>query len=164
MARLFRIQTGRSLLASYVLLVGLAVATPPRPLQSVPIAAGNQARASIVLGEGASPPYRYAATQLQKYLYDLSGAQISIISNSQASARPKQETLIFVGGPLVNSAVAPQAEKLGLNLSTLKAGGFVIKTGRVMDHAAVVAAGRDGISTMYPESGVKSADFRIRGA
>ena len=40
-------------------------------------------------------------------------------------------------------------EKLGLNGSALKAGGFVIWTGRVKDHPAIVVAGQDGFSTLY---------------
>jgi len=147
--RSYRMKTGRSLLASCVLMIGLAVPALPRSSQSLPIAEGGKARASIVLGEGASPAYRYAATELQKYLHDLSGAQISIVPDSQLSAQARQETLIFVGGPLINPSVSPVAEKLGLNLSTLKSGGFVIKTGRVKDHPAVVVAGRDGFSTLY---------------
>ena len=137
-------RTGRILLASCILTVGLAVPALPRSSPSLPVAEGGKARASIVLGEGANPAYRYAATELQKYLRDLSGAEIRIISDAQASGQAGRQTLLFVGGPSVNPAVNEK-----LDLKTLKAGGFVIKTGRVKGHPAVVIAGEDGFSTLY---------------
>jgi hypothetical protein len=50
---------------------------------------------------------------------------------------------------VVNPVLSPVEEKLGLNRRALKAGGFVIWTGRVKNHPAVVVAGQDGISTLY---------------
>ncbi len=146
---LHKMKIGKSLLASCALIAGFTAAAFPRSLPSLPVAEGGKARAAIVLGEGANPAYRYAAAQLQKYLQALSGAKISIISNAQISAEPRRETLIFVGGPSVNPALAPAAKKLELNLETLKSGGFVIKTGRIEGRPVVVVAGRDGFSTMY---------------
>ena len=125
--RSYKMKAGRFLLAVCVLMAGFAIPALSGSSPSLPIAEGGKARASIVLGEGASPAYRYAATELQKYLHDLSGAQFSIIPNSQLSAQGRQQTLIFVGGPLINPPVSPVLEKPGLNLSTLKPGGFVIQ-------------------------------------
>ncbi len=102
-----------------------------------------------MLGEGTSPAYQYAATELQRYLHALSGARISIIRDSQISGQVSQRSLIFVGGPAVNPVLSLVEEKLGLNRRALKAGGFVIWTGRVKNHPAVVVAGQDGISTLY---------------
>ncbi|HUZ45264.1 MAG TPA: alpha-glucuronidase family glycosyl hydrolase [Terriglobia bacterium] len=147
--RSYGMKAGRFLLASCVLMAGFAIPALPRSSPSLPIAEGGKARASIVLGEGASPAYRYAAAELQKYLHDLSGAQFSIIPDSQLSTQARQQTLIFVGGPLVNPSVSPVMEKAALNLSTLKPGGFVIQTTRLKDHPVVVVAGRDGFSTLY---------------
>lgn len=113
------------------------------------VAEGGRGRAAIVLGEGTSPAYQYAATELQRYLHALSGAQISIIRDSQISGQVSQRSLIFVGGPAVNPVLSLVEEKLGLNRRALKAGGFVIWTGRVKNHPAVVVAGQDGISTLY---------------
>ncbi len=147
--RSHRMKFGRNLLGTAVLAIGLAAGAFARSSPSLPVAESGQARAAIVLGKGTSPAYQYAASQLQEYLRKLSGAPISIITDSQVSAQPQRETLIFVGGPAVNPSVASVAKKLALNLDTLKAGGFVIKTGRVKDHPAVVIAGQDGFSTMY---------------
>ncbi len=139
----------RTLLASSVLIAGVtarAAAGSPHP---VPLAEGGKARAVIVLGEEASPAYRYAASQLQTYLHDLSGAHFSIIPDSHLSSQAKQNTFIFVGGPSVNRAIVPIVGKLRLNLGTLKSGGFVIETARIKSHPAVVIAGSHGFATMY---------------
>src|SRR5665213_1375007 len=99
-------KTGRSLLASCVLIAGVTAGAFARSSPSLSIASGGKASAVIVVDEGAEQSYRYAASQLQKYLQDLSGVQISIIGNLQISAQPRQETLIFVGGHAVNPPIA----------------------------------------------------------
>lgn len=124
-------------------------AAPLRALDAVPVVTDGQARASIMLGKGANNDYRFAATELQRYIHILSGASVEIISDSELKSQPKQESLIVVGGPPVNSAVAPIAKKLNLDPGALKPGGFVIKTGYLKGHPTVVVAGRDGVSTMY---------------
>ena len=109
---------------------------------SVEVVTDGRAHASIVLGQGASLAYRFAATELQRYIRVLSGTEVEIIPDSQVSSRPKQETLLIVGGPAVNSVVTNAAREFRLNLRTLKSGGFVIKSGRLRDHPAVVIAGQ----------------------
>jgi len=144
-----RMKTGRCLLAICILILGLAAPAFCRSTPSLLVAEGGKARAAIVLDRSANASYQYAASQLQEYLRKLSGVEIRIIPDSQISAQPRPETLIFVGGQEINPAIGPIAKKLALNLDTLKAGGFVIKTGRVKDHPAVVIGGQDGFSTMY---------------
>jgi len=122
---------------------------PPKASGSVQVVTDGQARACIVLGQGANSTYHFAATELQRYIRLLSGSTVEIISDSQVASQPRQESMILVGGPAVNSVVAPEGENLGLNLSGLKSGGFAIKTRRVEGHAAVVIAGKDGFSTLY---------------
>lgn len=142
-------KTRQSLLASCAFIIGLAAPNLARSSAPLVVAEGGRGRAAIVLGEGTSSTYEYAASELQKYLRALSGAQISIIRDSQISARVSHRTLIFVGGPAVNPALDPVSAKLGVTANTLKAGGFVIWTGRVKNHPAIVVAGPDGISTLY---------------
>jgi hypothetical protein len=140
---------GWTLLVTSILIArvtALDASVSPRQLL---LAEDGKARASIVLGEGASPAYRYAATELLKYLHDLCGAQFSVIPEAKLSSKAKQQTLIFVGGPAVNASLLALAQKLRLNLTRLKAGGFVIKTGRFKGHPSVVVAGQDGFSTLY---------------
>ena len=130
-------------------ILALATQASSKSSPSVPIVEGGRVRATIIMGEGGSQAYRYAASELQKYLRQLSGAELRIILDSQITALPKHQTLIFVGGPAINPIIASVAEKLGLNLNSLKPGGFVIRTSGVKDHPAVIVAGRDGFSTMY---------------
>ncbi len=92
---------------------------------------------------------KYAATELQKYLRILSGAEVPIISDDGVSSRPSKEALILVGGPSSNSAIREAAQAKWVNFTGLKPEGFVIKTGDFKGHPAIVAGGNDDASAMY---------------
>lgn len=126
-----------------------AQAAAPIPTDPVTVAAGGQARASIVLGQGASEVYRFSGTELQRYLRALSGSEIRIISDAEISSRPPQEAAILVGGPSVNKQVRQAASALGMNFTNLRPEGFFIKIGRLGSRPVVVVGGNEGISTLY---------------
>ena len=77
-------------------------------------------RASIVTGAQTTETYRFAASELARYLQTLSGAEIKIISDTEIGALPRQEALIAVGGPDVNKTTKESAAALGLNFNGLK--------------------------------------------
>ena len=79
---------------------------------SVAIASAGKPQASIVMGENAGELHKYAASELQKYFRQLTGAELPIIASADVSSRPAREALILLGGPAVNSAVreAEQSE------------------------------------------------------
>lgn len=153
MARLKIVISGNKLMAWWIVfffaLTSPLPALASTPADSILVATQGKPRASIVLAENAGETYRYAATELQKYLHTLSGAEIQIISDSQVSSIPRQEALLFVGGSAVNSAIPRTALNLQLKLKGIKTGGFVIETGRIRNHAVIAVAGNDGVSTMY---------------
>ena len=68
-----------------------------------PLVAGRKQRScsGTSTGEGT----KYAATELQKYLHALSGADIGIVSDGQSTSQSSQQTWILIGGPDQNRLV-----------------------------------------------------------
>jgi hypothetical protein len=113
---------------------------------SIPVAHAGKAQVVIVRGEAAGDLTRYAATELAKYLKILSGADVPIVPESAIKAQPGGESLILVGGPSFNTTV--QTAKW-VSFNGLKPEGFIIKTGRLGAHPAVIIGGNDDASSMY---------------
>jgi hypothetical protein len=113
------------------------------------VVSSGRPQASIVLGKAAGELTKYAATELQKYLRILSGAEVPIISEDGVSSRPSKEALILVGGPSSNPAIREAAQARWVDFSGLKPEGFVIKTGDFKGHPAIVSGGNDDASAMY---------------
>src|SRR5438876_54604 len=111
------------------------------------IASAGQAQVSIVLGERSNETYQFAAAELAKYLKILSGATVKIVSDGEVATT--QESMLIVGGTVVNKTAKETASALQLNFASLKPEGFLIKSGRVRNRAIVVIAGNDGLSTLY---------------
>ena len=60
------------------------------------LAKGGQGQAAIVIGRNAGTFYRWVAGELQKYLRLLTGAELPVVSISEA---PLEGTKILLGGP-----------------------------------------------------------------
>jgi len=125
------------------------VAAPVGASQSIVVASGGKAKVSIVVGSQPDETYQYAASELARYLKDLSGAEVAIIHDSDVASRSSQEALIILGGIDANKTAKDAAAALHMNFAGLKAEGFLIKTGRFRSREVVVVAGNDGASTMY---------------
>ncbi|MBZ5563465.1 MAG: hypothetical protein LAP13_13725 [Acidobacteriia bacterium] len=131
------------------LLCSLCLATPgvaSNSSPSVPVARSGKAVAVIVRGEAAGDLARYGATELQKYLRILSGAEIPVVTDAEISSRPAGESLILIGGPDSNKIIRDAG---WTNFKGLKPEGFLIKTGRLNNHPAVIVGGNDDASVMY---------------
>jgi len=124
-------------------------AADARSFGPVPIVSAGQPHASIVQGDAAGELSKYAATELQKYLRLLSGAEVPIIAAAEVSSRPGQEALILVGSPAANPTVREAAQAKWVNFTGLKPEGFVVKTGSFKGHPAVIVGGNDDVSAMY---------------
>ena len=123
------------------------LAAPSQP--SMVVAAGGHARVAIVVGEKPAGLYAYAASELARYLKELSGAEVSVISDAGVAVRPASEGLIVLGGGEVNKTAREAIASLRMNLTGLKPDGFLIKTGRLHQHPVVVIAGNDDRATLY---------------
>jgi hypothetical protein len=133
----------------FAVLIGAGSSAGASQAGNVPIASGGKPQASIVMGEAVGALNKYAASELQKYLRLLTGAEIPIIAGADFSSRPAKEGLILLGGPTSNSAVREAAQAKWVNFTGLKPEGFVIKTGSFKGHPAVVVGGNDDASALY---------------
>ncbi|MGD0732875.1 MAG: alpha-glucuronidase family glycosyl hydrolase [Terracidiphilus sp.] len=114
---------------------------------AVPVASGGKAQAVIVLSGSAGEGAKFAASQLQKYLRALSGAEISSVSDAKIPAGA--QSLILIGGPGQNRLVKRALGSKAQEFSSLKPEGFVLKTIRFGGRPVVVAGGNDDAGTMY---------------
>jgi len=115
----------------------------------IKIAEAGAARAAIVLGENSPASYSYAASELQRYLRLLTGAEIKIVPDSESKRVAPGNALLLVGGPTVNKRTRDVASVLKLDFGSLKPEGFFIKTSQLGKTPIVLLAGNDGFSTLY---------------
>src|SRR5690348_3302990 len=137
------------LMAAFAVLATHTATAATGSTQSIPVASGGKAQVSIVVGPKASGLYQYASTELARYLKLLSGAEVAIVSDSDAGARPALEALIVLAGPAGGETARSATAALRMNASALKKDGFLIKTGRLRSHPIVVVAGNDDAATLY---------------
>ena len=124
-------------------------AVPQKKLAPITVASGGRARVSIVMDARAAESYRFAATELARYLRILSGVEIPLITDAEAASRPPQEALMVVGGSEASDTAREAVAALRMDIGGLKPDGFLIKTGRLRNRTVVVVAGKDSTSTMY---------------
>src|SRR5207248_5439217 len=109
----------------------------------------GSAKSVIVLQNGAAELNRRSAEELQKYIGQLTGVRPDIISQRDISGRPKTDALIVVGGPEANELVKQAAQAGKVKFSDLKPEGFLLKTTKIGDRAALVIGGNDDAGTFY---------------
>ena len=97
------------------------------------LAENGKSAYSIVVADKASPSTQYAAAELQKYLEDMTGAKLAIVSDQQP-AGPKEIVL--------GDNAHFQALKTGIDVAALGKEGYVIRT--VGDHLAIVGGSLRG--------------------
>jgi len=111
------------------------------------VAAAGEAQTVIVANASSGESTGFAVAQLQKYLQELSGANIAVISDSDPL--PSAKSLILVGGPGQNRLVEQAAEDRLVDFSGLKPDGFVLKTVNFKNRSATIAGGNNDAATMY---------------
>lgn len=124
----------------------LALADDTFPLQERFLARGAKAESAIVIGQESGPFYRWVAGEVQRYVRQLSGAELPIAT---ADALPPHKTLILLGGPAINPLAAAAERKQLAKFAGLKPDGFVIRTIELDGRQAVLAGGNDETATMY---------------
>lgn len=137
-------------------LFGLSGFIPPPPAfslfkdASTPqpqfLAQAGQPKAAIVVGKGSDPFYRWVAGEVQRYVKDLTGAELQVVSSD---AIPTDKPLLLIGGPKANPLTAAAEQTRGLNFSTLKPEGYIVQTIEHEGRSSIVIGGNDEASTMY---------------
>ncbi|PKO23894.1 MAG: hypothetical protein CVU38_01735 [Chloroflexi bacterium HGW-Chloroflexi-1] len=110
------------------------------------LAQDGRAEAAIVVGRDAGAFYRWVAGELQRYLQQLSGAELPVVANDQA---PAQKPLVIVGGPQANPLAALAQEKQLVSFAGLKSDGFVLQRTELGGVPVVLLGGNDEAATMY---------------
>ncbi len=103
--------------ASALILSGCASAKPAKVAGAITIASKGEAKAVIVVADGASAPQRHAAGELASFLGQVTGGKFEIVSKPVAG-----KSSIFVG-PKAAAMGDPKFTTTGLGLD-----GLVIKT------------------------------------
>jgi len=116
---------------------------------AVSLVAQGQPRAVVVIGKGTGDLTRLAASELESYVGQLSGARLPQITDTDAASRPGTEALLLLGGADQNQIVRELVRAGALSVSNLKKEGFVLRTLTWKDHPAVVVAGADDAGTLY---------------
>jgi hypothetical protein len=116
------------------------------PAQERFLARGARAEAAIVIGQDSGPFYRWVAGEVQRYVRQLSGAELPVAS---AEALPPHKNLIVLGGPNRNPLAAAAEQKQLVRFAGLKPDGLVLKTIELDGRSALVAGGNDEAATMY---------------
>jgi type 1 glutamine amidotransferase len=109
-------------------------------------AKGGRAEAVIVVGHAAGDFHRWVAGEVQRYLKQLSGAELAIVANDKV---PAGKPLIVVGGPQDNPLAASAQQRKLVDFSGLKPDGFVLKTVAMEGRPAILVGGNDESGTMY---------------
>lgn len=110
------------------------------------IAQVGRADAVIVVGHTSAPFYRWVATEVQRYLRELTGALLPIVTSD---AIPSEVPILVVGGPQANPLSAVAEQKRLVDFAGLKPEGFIIQTVDLDGRPAVVIGGNDEAATMY---------------
>ncbi len=131
-------------------LIGLALttellaATPSAP--ECFLAKKGRPETVIVIGKDSGAFYRWVAGEVQRYVCELSGAELPIVT---ADALPTRRPLIVLGGPKSNPLAARAEQTQLVHFAGLKPDGFVLKTIQLQGVPALVVGGNDEASTMY---------------
>ncbi|MBM4043390.1 MAG: hypothetical protein FJ290_33300, partial [Planctomycetes bacterium] len=126
--------------------LALALLEESSPAQEPLLARRGRAEAAIVVGEKASDFDRWVASELQRYLKQLSGAELPIVTSGKAPARTP---LIAIGGPQGNPLAATAQEKQQASFAGLKPDGFLLKRTELGGVPILLAGGNDEAATMY---------------
>ncbi len=110
------------------------------------LARGGQAEAVICVGQQAGEFERWVAGELQRYIKQLSGAELPVMTDEKL---PAGKPTLVVGTPATNPVVA-SAQKQGLvDFASLKPQGLVLKSVELDGRPAVIVGGADEAGTMY---------------
>ena len=114
--------------------------------KSAPLVTAGQAQAAVVVGRGAGKFYRWIASEVQRCVRLLSGADIPIINAGEKSLLPAQ---LVLGGPQANELVLTAQQQKLVDFSGLKRDGFLLESVALGGKPSVILGGNDEASTMY---------------
>ncbi|MGO8744817.1 MAG: alpha-glucuronidase family glycosyl hydrolase [Thermoguttaceae bacterium] len=127
-------------------MAGLFTSQRASAAQESMLVKGGSAEAAIVVGRDAGDFHRWVAGELQRYIKQLSGAELAIVASDKL---PAAKPLIVVGAPQANPLAAAAEEKRLVKFSGLKPDGLVLKRIELGGVPVLLAGGNDETGTMY---------------
>ena len=133
-------------LAGATLLYYLVCIAPARGNQ-IPIAVSGEPRATLQISANASQQEHFAATEIQTFLRNLTGATLDIRTNRQQT---ETQTVIVIGTPDSNPTIAQLQTDVELALpDTLGTDGYRIKTVEIGTEIVIVITAHTGRGVIY---------------
>ena len=124
----------------------LAAAVPAAPQ----IASNGRPASVIVTGDSAYE--RFAATELQRYLEQLSGARLEVVPASGRAVWSQASSLLVVGGAASNALIRDAVARKQLNFDGLPEDGYLLRRIPIEGRPAVVLSGASEAATLYAVS------------
>ena len=110
----------------------------------------NGAAVSVIVVEGSTDgEHRYAAEELRRYIAELGGANVPIVTPSAVEGIAGNTSLILVGGPDDNSIVRDMVESELVNFEGLGEEEFLLRGVSFGRHEVAVVGGNDEAATLY---------------
>ena len=124
-----------------------------------PSEASSKPRGFIIVGRNASQIEQYAARELQRYLYQLSGTWLEIKSNVQEIDRPS----FVLGQPHSNPTLQKLASAGTLKVSATDPGpqGYVLKKLTSGGQPVIAIAGSDEVGCLYGVYGLLADYYHV---
>lgn len=111
---------------TFVTLLCLLIFTTSVKGADVPLVASGESRATLQLGSGASEQEQFAATEIQHFIKQFTGATLDILTNRERTTTP---AVIVLGTPESNPTIAGLQANANLTLAeTLGDEGYRLKT------------------------------------
>jgi hypothetical protein len=138
--------------------IAFAISLLPLTVMGQPAPAG-QSEAQIVVGSAASEMERYAAKELQRYLYQISGTLPEIRTNVTTFRHPS----FLIGQPKSNAAIAKLVKERMIAISPSDPGpqGYLLKTIKSNGQRIVIIVGGDETGCLYGVYGLLADCYGI---
>src|SRR5262249_14546868 len=121
----------------------------PSVLAQPYLVSGARPNCTIVVEKNAGGLFLLAASELQRYLGELTGGRPEIADPAGNPILSKGHPLILVGGPDSNSLVKKAVAAGQADFRGLKPEGFLLKTIEIDGQPALVIGGNDEAGTLY---------------
>ncbi len=116
---------------------------------ALPLVTNGEPRGVVIVGSKAGELSRLAAAELQRYVDQLAGVQLPILTEAALATRPAGETLLALGTAAQNQIVAEMLQSAAVSTNDLKAEGFALKALDWKGRPAVAIVGADEPGVLY---------------
>lgn len=114
---------------------------------NISIVENAKATSVLVIGNDSAEFDRWVASEIQRYVRTLSGAELPIIL--AGTPVPDSTAMVLIGSPRTNPLLENLQKSGQVRLAGLKPDGFILKSLRLENKSVLIVAGADEAGTMY---------------